>query len=321
MEKFINFILFLILYFLSIPFRILPYKVAHKLGYFITVFFFKIIKKYKKIIYTNLQYAFPKREQEFYDKIYKENLKHIGKLLADTFLKTRMKEKWFRKKMIYDESSTLIEKEIENKLKNKEPVILISGHLGTWENLAQYLGYRFYPKTGIIYKSIKNPYVDRWFYKLRSITGAKLFRMEDSLSAIKFLQEGNLLGIAPDQNAGGAGIMIDFLNRPASTYKGPALIAYTSNSHVYFVAMLHEKNGKMRLIYEYIGRLTEETKKNKTKNELIEEWTRKWVHTLEKYVKLYPEQYFFVHQRWKTTPEIMKKFEEEKLKKRGIIKN
>jgi KDO2-lipid IV(A) lauroyltransferase len=321
MKNLINFILFLIFYLISIPFRILPYEATQKLGYYITIAFFKILKKYNKIIINNLQYAFPNKESGFYQKIYKENLKHIGMLLADTFLKSRMKEKWFKKRIIYDESSQNIEKEILNKLKNKEAVILVSGHLGSWENLAQYIGYRFYPNTGIIYKTIKNPYIDQWFYKMRSITGAKLFRMEDSLLAIKFLQEGNLLGIAPDQNAGGAGIMIEFLNRPASTYKGPALIAYMSNANIYFVAILHQPKGKMKLLYEYLGKINEEIKTNKTKEEIIFEWTQKWVKILEKYIKIYPEQYFWVHQRWKTTPEIMKKFEQEKLQKRKRIKN
>lgn len=321
MNQFINIILFLIFYVISLPFRLLPYEFAQKLGYLITKFFFKVLKKYPKIVYNNLRNAFPDKDEDFYYKVYNKNLKHTGRLLADTFLKKRMKEKWFKKRIIYDSSTEKIEKEIEEKLSKKEPVILISGHLGSWENLAQYLGFRFYPKTGIIYKSIRNPYVDKWFYKLRSATGAKLFRMEDSLLAIKFLQEGNLLGIAPDQNAGGSGIMIDFLNRPASTYKGPALIAYMSNAHIYFVALLHEDQGKMKLLYKYLGKVSKKEENNKTKEEIIKDWTEKWVHVLEKYIKIYPEQYFWVHQRWKTTPEIMKKFEEEKLRKRGIIKN
>lgn len=315
--NFTNIILYIIFLIIGLPFRILPYEYSQKLGYLITKLFFKILKKYPKIILSNLQFAFPEQDQNFYKEIYKKNLIHIGRLLADTFLKKRMKGEWFQKRVVYNKEVQEIEKEIENKLNNKEAVIIISGHLGTWENLAQYLGYRFYPKTGIIYKSIKNPYVDKWFYQARTNTGAILYPMEDSLSAIRFLQNGNILAIAPDQNAGGAGLLINFLNRPASTYKGPALIGYKSNAHIYFVAMLHLDNGKMSLIYNYLGRVNN----NDDKNKIIEEWTKKWVHTLESYIKLNPEQYFWVHQRWKTTPEIMKKFQEEKLKKRGIFKD
>ncbi len=317
-NKITNFILYLIFLTLSIPFRIVSYTIAQKLGYFITVLFFKTFKRYPKIIHNNLEFAFPEKDSDFYKNIYKKNIIFTGKLLADTFCKFKMDSNWFQKRILKNQETLTIEKEIENKIKNKEPVILISGHLGSWENLAQYLGFRFYPNTAIIYKSIKNPYVDKWFYKARSKTGAKLFSMEDSLSAIKFLQEGKLLAIAPDQNAGSAGILIDFLNRPASTYKGPAFIGLLSKAHLYFVTLLHNDKANMQLIYKYIGKIEEDSKNQKEK--YIKIWTAKWVKTLEAFIKQYPEQYFWVHQRWKTTPEIMKKFTEEKMRKRGLIK-
>lgn len=314
--KVINFIVFLITYFIGLIFRIFSYNFAHKVGYWITLFFFTILKKYKKIIYNNLQNAFPNKKKEFYDEIYKKNLKFVGKLLADTFLKPRMKNQWFEKHIIRDEEVQKIEKQIQEYLKNKEPIILISGHLGGWETLAQYLGYRFSNSTLIIYKKIKNTYLDKWLYKLRSITGANLYSMEDTLSVIRELEKGKLLAIAPDQNAGGAGIMINFLNRPASTYKGPVLIGYTTKAHLYFISLLYLEKGKFKIIYEYLGRIQNQT----SKEEIIKEWTNRWVSTLEKYVKQYPDQYFWVHQRWKTTPEIMEKFQREKLLKRGILK-
>lgn len=314
--KVLDFIVFLITYCIGIFFRIFTYNFSHRVGYWITLFFFSILKKYKKIIYNNLQIAFPNQTNEFYNEIYKKNLKFIGKLIADTFLKSRMKNQWFEKHIIQDKETIKIEEQIKEYLNNKEPVILLTGHLGGWETLAQYLGYRFSNSTLIIYKKIKNKYLDNWLYKLRTITGASLYPMEDTLNVIKELEKGKLLAIAPDQNAGGSGIMVNFLNRPASTYKGPALIGYTTKAHLYFTSLLYLEKGKFKIIYEYLGRIQSQS----SKEEIIKEWTNRWVSILEKYIKQYPDQYFWVHQRWKTTPEIMEKFKREKLLKRGILK-
>ncbi|MCS7205352.1 MAG: lauroyl acyltransferase [Leptospiraceae bacterium] len=317
MKNFVNFILYLIFLGVGFLFRILTYKQAQRLGYLVVLVLSFIVKKYKKIILQNLEFAFPNETKEFYQKIYRENLKHLGRLLADTFLKKRMNKDWFEKHLLKTEETHQIEKEIQEKLQNNEPVILISGHLGTWENLAQYVGYRFYPKAGIIYKAIKNPFLDRWFLKARTLTGARLFEMEEAIVAVRFLQNGNLLGFAADQNAGGAGIMIPFLNRPASTYKGPAFMGTMSHANLYFITMLHKDKGKLLLHYQYLGRIPKSDKQNR--EYIIEEWTKKWMKSLETFIKIYPEQYFWVHQRWKTTPEIMKYFEEQKLKKRGYL--
>ncbi|MFN3604248.1 MAG: lysophospholipid acyltransferase family protein [Leptonema sp. (in: bacteria)] len=314
--KLANFFIFLITYFIGLFFRILPYFLAQKLGYIIIVLFFLLIKKYKKIIYSNLQHAFPEKNHEFYHRIYKANLKHMGRLLADSFLKARMKKKWFQKYLILDENTSSIEKEIDKLLEKQEPVIVITGHLGSWETLAQYLGYRFPNRTLIIYKKIKNSYLDQWLLKLRSTTGAKLYSMEETFTILKLLEKGNLLAIAPDQNAGGSGLFINFLNRPASTYKGPALFGYSTKAHIYFVTMIYQKNTKLKIIYEYLGKIQNSST---NKEAIIQEWTQKWVSTLEKYVKKFPEQYFWAHQRWKTTPEIMERLQKEKLKKRGKI--
>lgn len=173
--KFIDFFVFIIVYFIGLLFRILPYTLAQKVGYTITLFFFFAFKKYKKIIISNLEHAFPNENELFYKDIYKKNLNYIGRLLTDSFLKANMNGKWFKKYLLLDSQTFQIEKEIEEKLNQKEPVILITGHLGSWENLAQYLGYRFPNKTLIIYKKIKNVFLDRWLYKLRATTGALLF--------------------------------------------------------------------------------------------------------------------------------------------------
>ncbi len=240
----------------------------------------------------------------------------MGKLIADTFLKPIMREKWFKKYVYYDQTTIKMEKRIEEQIHKKEPVIIITGHLGNWEDLAQYLGYRFQNLISIIYKNIKNPYLDRWFYEKRSLTGAKLYSMEESFNVIKFIEQGKILAIAPDQNAGGSGIMIPFLNRHASTYKGPALIGYLTEAHIYFTSMMYTDNHKLKLIYNYIGKITKEDKKKFNKEQIVETWTQKWVKTLEKQIHYFPEQYFWVHQRWKTTPEIMKKLQEIKENKR-----
>ncbi|TGN11184.1 lysophospholipid acyltransferase family protein [Leptospira ilyithenensis] len=297
MKKITHLLSFCLVYIFYFPFKILPYKICLSYGVFLTKLIFPLAKKHRKIAAENLKFAFPEKSEEEIQILIKKHFRHLGHLLAHTLWAPRMTKEWLNKYLVLDEESLRIEEETK---KQGVGVVLISGHLGTWEVLVQFLGIRM--KGGGIYKKIRNPFVDWLLRKMRSKNGIVLVPVEESTQVIKMLKQGYWVGFGSDQNAGNAGIFVPFLNRQASTFVGPALMAYLTGAKMLYYSVLSGEDGKVIVRVKDLGFV--DKKKFPTKDEVLRHYTELWTHTLEGEVKLFQEQYFWVHRRWRTQPKV-----------------
>lgn len=295
MQKIIYFIIFLISYFLYFPFKVLPYRVCLLYGKCISIFLYPFARKYRKIAYENISYAFPDWTDSQKKELVWKHFLHLGNLLAGTLYAPRITQKWIEKYLIYDPESLKIEQETNA---SGVGVVLISGHLGTWEILVQFMGIRM--KGAGIYKRIRNPFIDKWIKSLREKNGILLVPVEDSATVIKLLKNGYWVGFGSDQNAGKVGIFVDFLNRKASTYQGPVLMAYLTGAKMLLYSVVCGKQGKVHVRVKDLGFVNKNLFLKK--EDLIRYYTEIWTKALESEIKLFPEQYFWVHRRWRTQP-------------------
>ena len=289
---FFSFLLALLFY---IPFRLLPYRLCLYYGKFLVLLLYPFAFKHKKIAYDNISFAFPQYSEKEKQELLHKSFMHLGNLLAGSLWASRLSNAWMEKYLVYDEVSL----QIENKTKEEGiGVVLVSGHLGTWEILVQFMGIRM--KGGGIYKKIRNPFVDAWLRKLRANNGIKLVPVEESGQVIKMLKDGYWVGFGSDQNAGKSGIFVDFLNRKASTFQGPALMAYLTGAKIMVYSVVCGEKGKVIVRIKDLGVIQKNQFKNR--DEAVRYFTEKWTKTLEDEVRLFPEQYFWVHRRWRTKP-------------------
>ncbi len=289
------FIVFIFVYLFYLPFKFLPYLSCLSYGVWITRFLFPIAKKHRKIAADNMRFAFPEKSEAELQDLVKKHFDHLGVLLAHTLWAPRMTQEWLDKYLDYDSESLLIE---NNTKQEKVGVVLISGHLGTWEILVQFLGIRM--KGAGLYKKVRNPFVDRLLYNMRTKNGIVLVAVEDSAKAIRLLKQGYWIGFGSDQNAGKAGIFVPFLNRPASTFTGPVLMAMMTGSKMLYYSVLAGKDGKIIVRVKDLGFV--DKKKFSNRDEILLHYTKHWTQTLQEEIKLFPEQYFWVHRRWRTQP-------------------
>lgn len=295
MKKFFQFLTFIFSYLLYFPFKILPYRVCLFYGKCIAVLLYPFARKHRKIAYENISYAFPElSEQERKNLVWRHFL-HLGNLLAGTLYAPRINSEWMQKYLIYDSESLQIEEETK---KLGVGVVLISGHLGTWEILVQFMGIRM--KGAGIYKKIRNPYIDKWIKQLREQNGILLVPMEESSTVVKLLKNGYWVGFGSDQNAGKAGIFVNFLNRPASTYLGPVLMAYLTGAKILLYSVVCGEKGKVYVRIKDLGFVNKSLYEKK--EDVLRHYTQVWTHALEEEIKLFKEQYFWVHRRWRTKP-------------------
>ncbi|MBP9888148.1 MAG: lauroyl acyltransferase [Leptospiraceae bacterium] len=295
MKNFGYFISFLFAYFLYLPFKFLPYRVCLAYGVWITKILFPIAKKHRKIAYENISFAFPDWSEEEKLELVRKHFIHLGRLLAGTLYASRMNQEWMDKYLTYDPNSLKIEQETNQE---KIGVVLVSGHLGTWELLVQFMGLRM--KGAGIYKKIRNPYVDKWVKSLREKNGILLVTTEESSRVMKLLKDGYWIGFGSDQNAGKAGIFVNFFNRPASTYQGPALMAYLTGAKLLLYSVVCGEDGKVIVRVQNMGVI--DKKKFPNRDAAVRHYTELWTRLLEEDIKLFPDQYFWVHRRWRTKP-------------------
>ncbi|TGL49561.1 lauroyl acyltransferase [Leptospira wolffii] len=286
---------YILLYLFYLPFRILPYRVCLLYGRFLVCLLYPLARKHRRIAYENISHAFPEYDEAQKKDLVWKSFLHIGDLLAGTMYAPRLNKKWMEERLVYDKESLRIEQET---IKEGVGVVLISGHFGSWEILVQFMGVRM--KGGGIYKKVRNPFVDKLIYKLRTRNGIKLVSTEESSQVTKMLKQGYWVGFGSDQNAGKVGIFVDFFHRKASTYQGPALMAYLTGAKMLLYSVLCGEKGTIRVKIRDLGFV--DKKAFPDRETAIRHYTEVWTKALEEEVRLCPEQYFWVHRRWRTKP-------------------
>jgi len=182
------------------------------------------------------------------------------------------------------------------------PVFFLGGHFGSWELSVATFGMFGFPM-GVVARKLDNPYLNEWFEASREQTGNKLYSKRGGFEGMaELVQSGGNLALLVDQDAGRRGVFVDFFGKPASTYKSIALMAleYKAILVVGYGVRLPDNPLEARWAQFEIG--CEEiidTTKIVARDE-VKEITQRFTAALERSIRRAPEQYFWVHRRWKT---------------------
>ena len=114
---------------------------------------------------------------------------------------------------------------------------------------------------------------------------------------VRSLRSGRIVSFLADQDAHRVGVFVDFMDRPASTPKGPALYAFKTGAPVVLSIMLPQAGGRWKIVFESVPRPD-----SNNMEEFIREMTACYTSRLEYYVRQAPEHWFWPHRRWKTEP-------------------
>jgi Kdo2-lipid IVA lauroyltransferase/acyltransferase len=184
-------------------------------------------------------------------------------------------------------------------LLSRRGAIMLTGHYGNWELLGFVLAALGFPLTAVM-RPLDNPYLNEFLLGVRARRGLQLlYKKGATQSAGEILSSGGILGFIADQNAGHKGEFVDFFGRPASTYKSIALLA-----------MEYE----VPILVGYARRLSDHFDYEVGVNRIIrpDEWrgrpddmhwiTQEYSTAIERFVRQAPEQYLWIHRRWKSQP-------------------
>jgi len=187
---------------------------------------------------------------------------------------------------------------LQDAYKKGQGVLVLTGHVGNWELMSLAAATLGYPMSAI-YRPLDFKPLDRFFIDLRGRYGVTLHSKKNAMRPIlKGLKNKELVAILLDQNTHrNAGVFVDFFGHPACTNKGLALLALGTGTPVVPLFLLRE-DGRFRV--EFGPMLPLVRSGDKTKD--IEANTLQYNRVLEDVIRRYPEQWFWVHRRWKTRP-------------------
>lgn len=254
---------------------------------------FRAFRLRRTLVLENLSKAFPgKSEHEVYHiarQCYRNMAVNLLEVLRIPLLKTQDDA---RRLMQVDEKH--VKKFFKVWRSKGKGAVVISAHFGNWELAGVCLGLMGISMS-VVAKRLRNRYIDREINALRSFHGnGVLYKKQALREGLRILSQGGVLTILGDQSDPSGGFVTKFLGRPASVFLGPAFLALKAGSPV-FVAMSRRLiNGQYLLEIEQVP-----TADLTFSRHDIQILTQRYTRVIESWVIRYPEEWFWVHDRWK----------------------
>jgi len=283
---------YLPVFLLDCLFRILPKKVAIKIGEGAGFLLSFALWSRRKLVYKNLAHAFPKKTEAERRKIARAMWRNLGRVSVEFIRVSEITSKNYNTFFVEEGRSNY-----EKAMKENKGLILVGFHFTNWEYSG--IGFQFFNRNVVaIARPIKNPWVEKWIQRKRSLSGMNIILHRQAVKeSLRVLKKREVIGILTDQNLYTGGIFVDFFGRPAATTTLPALLHFRTGAPVILFYSMRE-NGKIKLVYGPPLKFPDRD----NKDEWVKAATQIYTHQLEKVIREKPENWFWLHNRWKRTP-------------------
>ncbi len=275
--------------------KVLPRGLARWLGAGVGRVGYAALGRLRGVGARNLQLAFPEKTEAEREQILRREYRNLGWLLAE-FCQMP--------KYTAESASRFIRYEgLENYLAARDKgqgVLVLTGHLGAWELSSFYHSLMGMPM-GMVIRRLDNPLVDMFVNRIRCLHGNRVIHKDDfARGLIASMRLGETVGILMDTNmTPPQGVFVPFFGIPACSASGMARVAQKTGAAVVPGFLLWDERER-----QYVLRFGEEIATVNTGNTEEDSVTNTAIFTavLERYIREYPDQWLWMHRRWKTRP-------------------
>ena len=274
---------------------IMPLRFTWRLAEFLGRLWFLLDTRHRLIALNNLKLAWggelTERERR---NIARRNFIHLARVVL---------ELPYIRKVTSDELDGLVAFDgveyLDAALKKGRGVLVMASHFGNWELMALAFSLLYHP-INIVIRPLDSPFLDSLIDNIRTRGGNTMIAKKGSVNKVlRLLAAGEVVGLLIDQNpAWHEGVFVPFFNEIACTNKALSSLALRTSAPVVPAYNVREPDGSYRIVVEPEVVLD---RSGDTRVD-IEENTAKFNRIIESYVRRHPEQWFWVHQRWKTRP-------------------
>ena len=250
---------------------------------------YRVDARHRRVALANLERAFPARTDAERADIARGVFAHFGSVIAELLKVATMKP---------DELLALVETEGDehcwNALAAERGILCFTGHFGYWEVQAIASAARFVPFS-VLARPLDNPYLHTMLEDIRTMTGNQVIYRHGAIRRIlRELAANRAVAMLIDQHLQRDAVMVDFFRRPAATTSALAVLALRTGAVVLPVFALPLPGGRYKLVYEHPVEPPREDSPD-----AIREFTQRCTDVLEMYVRKHPDQWLWMHRRWR----------------------
>lgn len=250
-----------------------------------------VSRRRRKIAMDNLGLAFPDKSLSERAKLCRQIFVNLGMSVFEIFWSYRLDQKSFSR-FFRIEGREYVDKAYAQ----GRGILSLTAHFGNWEELVVVNAMLDYPAS-ILYRPLDFPPLERLITKMRGRFGARPIPRKKSLrQVIRALGEKHMIGILFDQRVGKKeAVYVPFFGHPVSCSNGLALLALKTKAPVVPAFLVREKDG---FCAQFLPEIPLIETGDKFKD--IKQNTVQYNRVMEKMIRRYPEQWFWVHRRWRS---------------------
>ncbi len=274
---------------------LLPRAFARGLGAGVGALAFAVLGRLRRTGMRNLELAYPEWTLERRRQTLRRLYRHLGWQLAE-----------FAKMSGYtlDEANAFVEYEgLENWLDARDRgrgVLVVTGHLGAWELSSYYHSLAGHPM-GLVIRRLDNPLVDAFVNRIRCLHGNRVIHKDDfARGLISAMRDGETVGILMDTNmTPPQGVFVPYFGVQACTASGLARVALRTGAAVLPGFLLWDEARRKYILH--FGECLDLQQTGDAEADILAN-TAMFTAAIESFVRRYPEQWLWMHRRWKTRP-------------------
>ena len=180
--------------------------------------------------------------------------------------------------------------------------VLSTAHSGNWELLGAALAMHGFPLVAVVQRQT-NAAMDTFINEYRTIAGMHVTYKQGVREMVKMMGEGKIVGLLMDQDNHSKGVFVEFFGRLASTPQGAAALARINNAPIVPAFITENPDGShTAIIHPAVF-----VEKTADRAEDICRTTQTLTGIIEEHIRQHPEEWFWLHNRWKTAPPGIKK--------------
>jgi Kdo2-lipid IVA lauroyltransferase/acyltransferase len=273
----------------------LPRGLARSAAAAVASAMYTMLPKLRRTAEFNLRLAFPEWDASRRNEVIRGMVRNLGWMAAEFARLPKYTHNKIENIVILDGHENFL-----NGQRRGKGVLYLTGHIGAWE-LSSFAHALYGFPLSYMARPLDNPRVDALVNRYRGLSGNQpIFKNESARALLKILKDAGTVGILADQNTmPEEGVFVDFFGKSACTTTGIARVAlHTEAAVVPGYAFWDDNIGKYRLRFEPAVELvrTGDTERDVFVN------TQKFAKVIEAIIRKHPEQWVWVHARWKTRP-------------------
>jgi Kdo2-lipid IVA lauroyltransferase/acyltransferase len=275
--------------------RVFPRGLARAVGAAIGALAYHTLGRLRQVGLRNLELALPELSDMEREAILRRDYRNLGWLLAEFCQMPRYTPQSASRFIRYEGLENYTQARDRGK-----GVLVLTGHLGAWELSSFYHSLMGRPM-GMVIRRLDNPLVDAFVNRIRCLHGNRVIHKDDfARGLIASMRAGETVGILMDTNmTPPQGVFVPFFGVQACTASGMARVAAKTGAAVVPGFLLWEESEGRYVLH--FGKELEVVKTGDSENDALVN-TAAFTAAIEGYIRRYPDQWLWMHRRWKTRP-------------------